>query len=48
MEEKDSISACGFGRRKKESVFLVSAHICIGCSSSGISQGHAGKVCQKE
>lgn len=24
-------------------VFLVSTHICIHCSSSGISQGHAGK-----
>lgn len=27
---------------------LASMHICILCSSSGISQGHAGKVCQRE
>lgn len=34
--------------RERVCVSLVRKHICILCSSSGISQGHARKVCQRE
>lgn len=47
----NSIINVGLVRERKierACAFFVSAHICIRCSLSGISQGHAGKVCQSE